>query len=183
MDSSFPHSSAHVSLGPWATKFGAIMKEEGWEISKADPKVWMKRDGDHYEYVGSHVDDLIVAATDPQAFFDCLREKYELRLKGDAPLRYHLGCNFGRDPDGTLCQSAKQYVERMHDNYTRLFKSSPRSHTTPLEPNDHPELDLSPELDEDGIARYQSLIGSLQWAVSLQLMQFVCERNCHFTCC
>ena len=34
-------------------------------------------------------------------------------------------------------------------------------------PNDHPELDLSPELDEDGIAKYQSLIGSLQWAVSL----------------
>ena len=115
-------------------------------------------------------------ATDPQAIFDCLREKYKLRLKGDAPLRYHLGCNFGRDPDGTLYQSAKhgtlyqsakQYVERMHDNCTRLFKGSPRSHTTPLEPNDHPELDLSPELGEDGIAKYQSLIGSLQWAVSL----------------
>ena len=55
----------------------------------------------------------------------------------------------------------------MHDNCTRLFKSSPRSCTTPLEPNDHPELDLSPELDEDGIAKHQSLIGSLQWAVSL----------------
>ena len=112
----------------------------------------MKRNGDHCEHAGSCVDDLVVAATDPQAFFDCLRKKYKLRLKGDAPLRYHLGCNFGRDPDGTLCQCAKQHVERMHDNYTRLFKSSPRSHTTPLEPNDHPKLDLSPELDEDGIA-------------------------------
>ena len=40
----------------WATKFGAIMREEGWEVSKADPKVWMKRNGDHYEHVGSHVD-------------------------------------------------------------------------------------------------------------------------------
>ena len=116
----------------------------------------MKRNGNHYECVGSCVDDLIAAAADPQAFFDCLREKHKLRLKGDAPLRYHLGCNFGRDPDGTSCQSAKQHVERMHDNYTRLFKSSPRSHTTPLDPNDHPELELSPELDEDGIARYQS---------------------------
>ena len=104
----------------WATKFGAIMKEEGWEISKADPKAWMKRNGNHYECVGSCVDDLIAAAADPQAFFDCLREKHELRLKGDAPLRYHLGCNFGRDPDGTSCQSAKQCAERMHDNYTRL---------------------------------------------------------------
>ena len=32
---------------------------------------------------------------------DILRDS-KLRLKGDAPLRYHLGCNFGRDPDGTL---------------------------------------------------------------------------------
>ena len=89
------------------------------------------------------------------------------RLKGDAPLRYHLGCDFGRDPDGTLFQSARQYVERMNDNYARLFGSAPQQYKTPLEPNDHPELDLSPELDEDGIQKHQSLIGSLQWAASL----------------
>ena len=97
------------------------MKKEGWEVSKADPKVWMKRNGNHCEYVGSYVDDLIVAAKAPKAFFDALREKYKLRLKGDAPLRYHLGCNFGRDPDGTLFQSARQYVERMNDNYTSPY--------------------------------------------------------------
>ena len=38
----------------WATKFGATMKEEGWEISKADPKVWMKRNGDHHKCVDSY---------------------------------------------------------------------------------------------------------------------------------
>ena len=38
----------------WATKFGAIMAKEGWKISKADPKVWMRRNGDVYEYVGSY---------------------------------------------------------------------------------------------------------------------------------
>ena len=64
-----------------------------------------------------------------------------------------------------LCSNP--YVERMNDNYTRLFGSAPQQHKTPLEPNDHPELDLSPELDEDGIQKHQSVIGSLQWAVSL----------------
>ena len=54
-------------------------------------------------------------------FFASLRDNYKLRLKGDTPLRYHLGCNFGRDPDGTLFQSARQHVERMNDNCTRLF--------------------------------------------------------------
>lgn len=39
--------------------------------------------------------------------------------------------------------------------------------TSPLETNDHPEIDTSDFLDEEGIQQYQSLIGSLQWAVSL----------------
>ena len=38
----------------------------------------------------------------------------------------------------------------------------PREYKSPLESNDHPKLDLSPELEEDDILIYQSLIGSLQ---------------------
>ena len=33
---------------------------------------------------------------------------------------------------------------------------------------DHPELDTTELLDEDGIHIYQSLIGSLQWNVSIR---------------
>ena len=48
-------------------------------------------------YVGSYVDDLVAAATDPQAFFDCLRKTCKLRLKGDAPLlRQHVIVMRGR---------------------------------------------------------------------------------------
>ena len=66
-----------------------------------------RRVDDHYEYIGVYVDDLIVAAANPQQIFETLKETYSLRLKGVEPLRYHLGCNFFRDPDGTLCQSAR----------------------------------------------------------------------------
>ena len=55
----------------------------------------------------------------------------------------------------------------MHTNYTRLFNEAPKHYKSPLEPNDHPELDLSPELDDIGIQQHQSLIGSLQWAVTI----------------
>jgi hypothetical protein len=37
----------------------------------------------------------------------------------------------------------------------------------PLEKGDHPELDTSELLDQTGVQQYQSLIGSLQWAISL----------------
>ena len=37
----------------------------------------------------------------------------------------------------------------------------------PLEKGDHPELDATEYLYQDGIEKYQSLIGSIQWSVSL----------------
>ena len=56
----------------------------------------------------------------------------------------------------------------MIDGYMTLFKSKPKTNvSSPLEKGDHPELDYSEYLDEEGISIYQSLIGSLQWAVSL----------------
>ena len=39
--------------------------------------------------------------------------------------------------------------------------------TSPIEKNDHPELDTSELLGLDDITKYQSLIGALQWAVSI----------------
>ena len=55
----------------------------------------------------------------------------------------------------------------MINNYVRLFGTQPKGYTSPLERGDHPELDTSDELELDGIKKYQSLIGLLQWVVSL----------------
>ena len=38
---------------------------------------------------------------------------------------------------------------------------------SPLEKGDHPELDCSELLNANDIQHYQSLIGSMQWAISL----------------
>ena len=81
-----------------------------------------------------------------------------------------MGGNFKRDPDGTLVYSAEKYIEKMIDQYIRVFGEEPRLTNTPLQPGDQPELDISHELGEEGIKQYQSLIGEYQWAISL----------CHF---
>ena len=39
--------------------------------------------------------------------------------------------------------------------------------TSPIEKNDHPELDTSDLLNDEDIVKYQSLIGALQWVVSI----------------
>ena len=67
-----------------------------------------------------------------------------------------------------LCMAPKKYIEKMVANYEKLFGTKPMHNiSSPLEKGDHPELDISDFLDQEGIEMYQSLIGSLQWAVSL----------------
>ena len=62
----------------------------------------------------------------------------------------------------------RKYIDRMVDQYKHLFGQAPSQKVqSPLEKNDHPELDESPLLDADGIAKYQSLIGVLQWTITL----------------
>jgi hypothetical protein len=52
--------------------------------------------------------------------------------------------------------------------YERIFGESPRQvYTSPIEKGDHPELDTSELLDQQGIAIYHSLIGALQWIITI----------------
>ena len=85
---------------------------------------------------------------------------------GDHP-KYHLGGDIFRDDDGTLCWGAKTYIKRLCDSYKLMFGDEPRRAISPLVPDDHPELDESSFLEEDDIAKYQSLIGALQWTITL----------------
>ena len=49
-----------------------------------------------------------------------------------------------------------------------MFGCKPKQNvSSPLEKGDHPELDNTEFLDNEGIQRYQSLIGTMQWAISL----------------
>ena len=58
---------------------------------------------DCYEYVATYVDDLCIVMKDPEAFLKQLTsDPYNFKLKGSGELKFHLGCGFARDPDGTL---------------------------------------------------------------------------------
>ena len=62
----------------------------------------------------------------------------------------------------------QQYIDRLAASYEKMFGKKPNAKMySPLEKGDHPELDDSELLDAEGIQQYQSLIGSLQWAISL----------------
>jgi len=64
--------------------------------------------------------------------------------------------------------SPRKYIKKLLGAYKCTFGSKPKQNvTSPLKKGDHPELDMSDELDANGINNYQPLIGALQWSVSL----------------
>jgi hypothetical protein len=94
--------------------------------------------------------------------------KYNFKLKGSREISFHLGCDFFRDEDGTLCMKPEKYISKMVQGYEQMSGCTPKRNVySPLEKGDHPELDSSDLCDRMGAQKYQSLIGSLQWAVSI----------------
>ena len=114
----------------------------------------MRKNKHGYEYVAVSVD--------PESFVKELKEKYGYKLKGVGPLSYHLGCDFLRSKDGTLMYGPKKYIEKALMAYEMMFGERPREVSSPLEKQDHPELDEMDELSEEDIKKYQSFIGILQ---------------------
>ena len=146
-----------------------MLKAEGFFPSKADPDVWMRvaPDQSTYEYIACYVDDLALAMKDPKSFLDLLKEKYGFKLKGVGPISYHLGMDYFKDKDGTMVACPKKYIEKMVSTFTQMFGCPPTKAKTPLEKGDHPEIDTSELCDPDDMAKYLTLIGQLQWLVSL----------------
>jgi hypothetical protein len=105
---------------------------------------------------------------DPKSFKDTLQNKYNFKLKGTGAIDFHLGQSFSWNDDGEMEISVKCYVDKMIDTYVQLYGEKPRKALSPLEQNDHPEMDDSPFLRQDETQQFQSLIGAMQWAVSIR---------------
>jgi hypothetical protein len=151
----------------WHERFTDCLCSEGVSPCKAEPDIWMRLNGNLYEYVATYVDDLCLGMLDPKSFTDTLQKKYNFKLKGTGPIDFHLGQSFSRNDDGEMEISAKRYVDKMIDTYVQLHGEKPRKASSPLEQNDHPEMDDSPFLRQDATQQFQSLIGAMQSAVSI----------------
>jgi len=151
----------------WHERFAAVLDNMGFNPCIAEPDIWMRDQGDHYEYIAVYCDDLTIASRNPEAITDELEHVHKFKLKGSGELNYLLGCDYYRDANNTLCMEPRKYIEKMDDTYFQLFGEKPKQCQTPLEKNDHPELDESPLLDDKGIKIYQSLVGACQWVIQL----------------
>ena len=120
-----------------------------------------------WEFIVVYVDDIIAAMKDPQSFFIELQDpNVGFTMKEVGSPTYHLGADFFQD-DGTLCMGAQTYAKCLCATLESLYGEQPKSVFSPLDHEDHPELDDSPLCGPDDTAKFQSLIGACQWMISL----------------
>src|SRR5210317_1421108 len=79
-----------------AARFHERQAEElramGFRPSKADFDLWMKPQEDHYEYIATYVDDIMVFSRNPIPIIERIRKAFD--LKGVGTPEYYLGRNF-----------------------------------------------------------------------------------------
>jgi hypothetical protein len=83
-----------------------------------------------YKHVAVYLDDLAIAMQDPKGFVKILEETYKFKTKGTGPITFHLGMDFFRDKDNTLCLLSTKYIETLVKNYERMFGQGPKQNVS-----------------------------------------------------
>ena len=70
-------------------KFASTLRQMGFKPCKADHDLWMRDKDDHWEYIATYVDDLLVFSKRPMEILEKKRETHD--LKGVGAPAYYLG--------------------------------------------------------------------------------------------
>ena len=153
------------SSSQWHAHFGDTLRGLGFEPTRFDNDVWIRQADDetHYEYVCTHVDDFMIVGRKPQIVMDKLKEVYIIKAEG--PPDYYLGNDY-KQHKGRWAVGCNKYLteslKRVESMFGNLVKTA-----IPLKSDDHPELDQSEILGDDGHRKFQMLIGMLNWIVGI----------------
>lgn len=167
----------------WSRELSECLHNMGFESSKADPNVWLRKaarkgkDGtteEYYEYMLVYVDDLLLVTDNPKPTFDAIMKRYSLKGDGYAPPERYLGANIEEFEfeDGYKCwsMSARDYVLSASEIVKEIAAKHGYKWRKPHRPwatNWKPELETSRECNDDEVHSYQQVIGMLRWAVEL----------------
>ena len=144
---------------------GELLQRMGFLPSRADQDLWWRPSDNYegYEYIATHVDDIICVAKDPSIYMAQIEQEFKLRDLDDKP-SYYLGNDLKQLPNGRYHISTATYTKEMIRKYQADYQPV-RKEASPMESKYHPEMDESPLLLEDGIREFQRIIGTCQWLI------------------
>ena len=129
-----------------------------FEQSKCESDIWIQDASNYYEYIATYMDNLAIIVKEPEKFFKQLQgAPFNFKLKGSTLIdgAIHLGCAFAHDQQGVLYMDLNQYIKQIEEAYKHRFNVKPDTCIqSPLDPGDHPKLDVSGFLDEDDTKIY-----------------------------
>jgi hypothetical protein len=165
-----------VSANQWRATLSETLYSMGFKPSRGDGDVWMKRNGDHYDYIGTHTDDLLIVGLDPRNIMDQLSKRYEMTSVG--PPEFHLGCDYKQLDDGRWLQGTKTHCKEGIKKVEEILgRDTLGTESTPMVENLKPELDTSELLTPDGHRKYQQLVGIAQWLITCGRMDLAYAIN------
>jgi len=147
--------------------------------SEADPDVWMRpaqrADGtEYYEYVLCYVDDILCISADSMGVMKQLQSKFKFKNDKIEPPENYLGARVRyKEVDGfwmwtiSSVDYMKAAVVNVKEGIEKKRWKLPSNPDTPMATSYTPELDETPELNDDDRTYYQELIGILRWATEL----------------
>ncbi len=150
----------------WYAHFADSLRGIGFSPTRYDNDVWIRlnEDGDCYDYICTHVDDFMIVGKDPQAIMDMIQAIYAVKSIG--PPDYYLGNDYKKDRQGRWCIGCKKYLMEAIKRVERMFGTL-QKYSNPMETGDHPELDESEVMSDEGHRKYQMLMGILVWVVTI----------------
>ena len=113
--------------------------------------MWIKKtnDGNLYEYIATHVDDVIVVSKEPKIYMTKMAEHFPIKKVKENP-SYYLGNNLQhkvpKQMKVSLVKYIKEVLKRHESDHCKIRKEN-----VPHSPADHPEMDDTPFLDKAGV--------------------------------
>ena len=117
-----------------------------------------------YDYIATHVDDLIVVSKNPQEYISAIEQEFALRNIEIDP-KYYLGARFNRRPDGKLAMNMEEYIKEVIRKYETTHNLTLRKQNIPMPVKAKPELDDSELLETKRHKEFQHIIGVCQWLI------------------
>jgi hypothetical protein len=159
----------------------------GYAPTRADPDVYLQKavkpDGfPYYEMVLCYVDVILVISHMPKATTDELKLTFKIKNDKNEEPEMYLGARLKRKVmNGAECwtmtsnDSVNTAVKNLEKRLAKTGAKLPSCCATPLASGVRPEMDVSPELNAEGIQHYQELIGILRWATEIRRVNILHE--------
>jgi hypothetical protein len=172
----------------WRADLAATLRDLKFTFTQADPDVWIRSGGTHYDMVLVYVDDILFFAKDPKMTVAELGKLYELKPESVKEPDIDLGANMEKVqlPNGKVewAMGSRRYVKNAvrvdeslmaEDDLEAKLKSTARN---PFVPTGYkPELDVTPKLNEQLGSRFLQMVGMLRWAIELGWLDISVELS------